>query len=446
MNAHPMTALRAARRRFAGRRPWLTDLALGGGLTAVDVATLLARHPAPGPAGVPLWALQTLPLFWRRRFPRTVLAAMTAAFIAFEVLAPVQGKTPGPFLLVFGVYALARCTPLRVSLPGTVLSLAAAVATDLLTGQAGPPKLGSLEPITATTFAAFYAVAWLLGYGRRRISIQAGRLRDLNARLHDVNCRLQDANERLRAEQEANARQAVAAERTRIARDLHDVVAHHVSAIAVQARSTEEIIEDVLRDDPRGALRDDLRGVARIAETADTALVEMRRILGLLTARDEEADLAPEPSLRHLDRLLTAVGSAGCAVTATLDEDALGDVPPALQVSAYRIVQEALTNVLKHAGPAAVSLTVRHDGAALAVEVENGPPVAGHRPVPGSGRGLIGIRERVAAFGGTVRNGPRPHGGWRLHATLPVPLPAGPAPSQPLPPTPEVPSSPEVPS
>ncbi|MFI0712863.1 sensor histidine kinase [Streptomyces inhibens] len=397
MNTDPRAALRGAHRRFAGR-PWLTDLALGGGLTAFDVATLPARDPAPGPAGVALWALQTLPLFWRRRHPRTVLGAMTVAFVLFETLDPVPGKTPGPYLLIFAVYALARYTPVTVSLPGAVLSLTTAVAADLLSGRSGPPRLGSLEPITATTFVAFYGVAWLLGHGRRRIDIHAGRLRELN--------------DRLRAEREINARQAVVAERARIARDLHDVVAHHVSAIAVQARATEE----VLQDDPPGGLR----GVARIAETADTALIEMRRILGLLTAR--RADIAPEPSLVHIDRLFGAVEAAGCRVTATLDGP-IGDLPPAIQVSAYRIVQEALTNVLKHAGPTDVRIALRQDRSTLTIEAENGPPSpegppSGHRPVPGSGRGLINIRERVAAFDGTLHAGPHPRGGWQVTATL----------------------------
>ncbi|WP_438484078.1 sensor histidine kinase [Streptomyces sp. S186] len=426
MDTPPLAAPRGAWRRLADRRPWLTDLALGGGLTAFDVLTLLGREPAPRPGGVLLWGLQTVPLPWRRRRPRAVLCAMTAAFVAFEVIDPVPGKLPGPFLLVFAVYAVARHTPPAAGLPWTVLSLLTAVTTDLLTGRTGPPQPGSLEPITATTFVVFYGAAWLVGYGRRRIVRQADRLRDLNLRLgdangqlRDVNARLREANERLRAEREINARQAVVAERARIARDLHDVVAHHVSAIALQARATEEVVAD----DPPGARR----GLTRIADTADTALVEMRRILGLLTVGDErdgDAGPAPEPSLRHLDRLIAAAEAAGCRVTAKLHE-ALGELPPALQISAYRIVQEALTNVLKHAGPTDVRVALHRDGTTLTVAVENGPPATGHRPPPGSGRGLLGIRERVTAFGGTVHTGPLPHGaGWQLSATLHLETPA----------------------
>jgi signal transduction histidine kinase len=281
-----------------------------------------------------------------------------------------------------------------VSVPGTALSLVAATVTDLVSGRSPVPRLDSLEPITATTFVAFFVLAWVLGYGRRRIETDAGRLRALN--------------DRLRAEREINARQAVLTERARIARDLHDVVAHHVSAIAVQARSTEE----VLRDDTA------LAGVTRIADTADTALTEMRRILGLLTGPGE--DSGPEPSLGHVDRLVAAAEAAGCRVTATLDAS-IGAVPSAIQISAYRIVQEALTNVVKHAGPTDVRVSLRLGEGALTVEVENEPASAAHRSVPGSGRGLIGIRERVTAFGGTPHIGPRPGGGWRVRATLPLP-------------------------
>lgn len=392
MTAYVTAVLRSAHSRIAGR-PWLADVALGGGLTAFDMATLSGRVPAPSPVGVLLWGLQTVPLFWRRRHPRAVLATMTAAFILFEVADPVPGKTPGPYFLVFAVYALARHAPAAVSVPGSALSLIAAAVTDLIIGRSPVPRLDSLEPITATTFAAFFLLAWLLGYGRRRIETDAGRLRDLN--------------DRLRAEQEINARQAVLTERARIARDLHDVVAHHVSAIAVQAWS----IEEVARDDPG------LAGVMRIAETADTALIEMRRILGLLAGRDEDA--GPEPSLDHVDRLIAAAEAAGCRVTATLDAS-ISAVPSAIQISAYRIVQEALTNVLKHAGPTDVRVALRLDEDVLTVEVENGPAGGGHRPVPGSGRGLIGIRERVTAFGGTSHTGPLPRGGWRVRAAFPL--------------------------
>jgi signal transduction histidine kinase len=386
-----MTArLRAAQQWTAGR-PWLMDIALGGGLTLFDVATLLARRPTPGAWGLALWGAQTAPLLWRRVRPRTVLAGMTGLYVVFQVLSSVPGKIPGPFLLMVGIYAIARYAPVTASLLGTLLCFTLAMGTDALTGHWETPQLGSVTPVSATTFVVFFGLAWILGYGRRRIGADADRLRDLN--------------ERLVAEQELNARQAVVTERARIARDLHDVVAHHVSAIAVGARTAE----DIMHDDPLQAVE----SVGLIARTADTALIEMRRILGLLSAQDQE--LTPEPSLEHLDRLINAARSAGCRVTCEVD---IRTLTAGIQVTAYRIVQEALTNVLKHAGPVGVRIAVRGDDSRLTIEVENDPAPPGHRPVPGSGRGLLGMRERVTAFGGALEAEGRADGGWRLHAVL----------------------------
>ncbi|MFJ9377105.1 sensor histidine kinase [Streptomyces sp. NPDC101455] len=387
-------ALPQAAQRWFAARPHLTDVALGGGLTVFDTVTVLDRGPAPGGWGLALWGAQTVPLLWRRTHPRAVLAVMTCLYVVFQLLGPIPGKIPGPFLLMLGVYALARYEPVAVALAGTLLCFAAAMAADAVGGHWQTPLLGSLEPISATTFVFFFALAWTLGHGRRRIGADADRLRDLNRRL--------------RAEQETNARQAAVAERARIARDLHDVVAHHVSAIAVQARAAQDVMDD---DPPLAAA-----GVEVIARTADTALVEMRRLLGLLSFRERE--LAPEPSLDHLDALLDTARSAGCRVT-YMPEIRTGAAPSAgMRVSAHRIVQEALTNVVKHAGPVDVLVSVRGDDAGLVIEVRNDPAAPGHRPVTGSGRGLIGMRERVAAFDGSLAAGPREDGGWLLRAVL----------------------------
>ncbi|MQY06992.1 hypothetical protein ACRB68_50890 [Actinomadura sp. RB68] len=377
-------------RARAASLPRTTDAAFVA-LTVFDVVTLAAHRPAPGVLGLALWGAQTAPLLRRRRWPLGTLAAMTAAFVAFTVLDPVPGKTPGPYFLVLGVYAAARHAPTAASLPGAVLALVTAAATDLACGRSPIPRPDSLQPVTATTYLVFLSVAYALGHALRRIDLDARRLRE--------------ANERLRVERERNARQAVLTERARIARDLHDVVAHHVSAIAVQARSTE----DALPGDPALGRQ----GAARIAETADTALVEMRRILGLLGGT-----AGAQPSLGGLDRLIETAEAAGCRVRADVAAEAAA-LPPPVQVTAYRIVQEALTNVRKHAGPADVRITLRLTGGGLVVEVGNGPP-PGPPAVPGSGYGLVGLRERVAAFGGSLHAGPDPAGGWLVRAELPL--------------------------
>lgn len=391
-----MKAAPRAARRWIADRPRLLDVALGGGLTLFDVATVLDRTPEPAGWGVALWGAQTVPLLWRRTRPPAVLAAMTCLYVAFQVLGPIQGRVPGPFLLMIGVYAAARYAPVPASLLGTLLCLASTTAADALTGHWEVPRLGSLEPISTTTFVFFFALAWLLGCGRRRIGADAERLRELNRRLW--------------TEQELNARQAVVTERARIARDLHDVVAHHVSAIAVQARAAEDVMA------PGSGPAEAVQCVGLIARTADTALVEMRRVLGLLSFRERE--LAPEPSLDHLEPLIDAATATGCRVTYVSRVRAGTALSAGLRVSAHRIVQEALTNVIKHAGPVGVQVTVGGDDSRVTIEVANDPAPPGHEPVPGTGRGLIGIRERVAAFDGVLEAGPREDGGWRLHAVL----------------------------
>ncbi|MGW2815778.1 sensor histidine kinase [Streptomyces sp. NPDC001415] len=391
-------------RRWIADRPRLTDVALGGGLTLFDVATVLDRTPEPSGWGVALWGAQTVPLLWRRTRPIAVLAAMTCLYVAFQVLSPIQGRIPGPFLLMIGVYGAARYAPVPASLPGTLLCLASTAGADALTGHWETPRLGSLEPISTTTFVFFFALAWLLGCGRRRIDADAERLRELNRRLE--------------AERELNARQAVVTERARIARDLHDVVAHHVSAIAVQARAAEDVMTPASAPAEAGSFpaAQAVQCVGLIARTADTALIEMRRVLGLLSFRERE--LAPEPSLDHLEPLIDAATEAGCRVTYVSEVGARTALSAGVRISAYRIVQEALTNVIKHAGPVGVRVTVGGDDSRLTIEVANDPAPSGRAPVPGTGRGLIGMRERVAAFDGVLEAGPCEDGGWRLHAVL----------------------------
>ncbi|MFF1542663.1 sensor histidine kinase [Streptomyces sp. NPDC058291] len=391
-----MKALPRAAQRWAARRPWLTDVALGGGLTLFDMATVLGRTPEPAGWGVALWGAQTVPLLWRRSRPRACLAAMTCWYMAFQVLSPIEGRIPGPFLLMIGVYAAARYAPVRGSLPGTLLCLACTSTADALGGHWQTPGLGSLEPISATTFVFFFALAWLLGCGRRRIDADAERLRELNRRLA--------------AEQDRNARQAVVGERARIARDLHDVVAHHVSAIAVQARAAEEVMA------PASVPAEAVQCVGLIGRTADTALLEMRRVLGLLSIRERE--LAPEPSLEHLEPLVEAATAAGCRVTFVSGYRTGSAFSAGMRLSVYRVVQEALTNVVRHAGPVGVRVAVAGDDSRLTIDVVNDAAPAGHVPAPGTGQGLVGMRERVLAFDGVLEAGPCEGGGWRLHAVL----------------------------
>jgi len=211
-------------------------------------------------------------------------------------------------------------------------------------------------------------------------------------------------------EHETRTAQAIADERARIARELHDVVAHAISVIVLQARGGRRMLAE-RPDETRGALD-------AIERAGEQALAEMRRLLGMLRAADERAALAPQPGLDRLGELAAEVAAAGLPVEIRV-EGAPVELPPGVDVSAYRIVQEALTNALKHAGPARATVVVRYGGDAVELEVVDDG--AGTGPGGGSGHGLVGIRERVGVYGGELESGARPEGGFGLRVRLPLP-------------------------
>ena len=227
--------------------------------------------------------------------------------------------------------------------------------------------------------------------------------------------RLEQRTAELEQAREALARQAVTEERLRLARELHDVVAHAMSVIAVQSGVGAHVADS--RPGEVG------KALAAIEATSRAALTELRRLLGVLRQDGEpQASLTPAPGLANLEGLLAEVAEAGLAVRLRV-EGAPSPLPAGVDLSAYRIVQEALTNVVKHAGPAHAQVTIRYRDQEVAVEViDDGPGVAavaadGRR---GTGHGLIGMVERVAAFGGDLEVGPRPGGGSGVAARLPL--------------------------
>jgi signal transduction histidine kinase len=255
--------------------------------------------------------------------------------------------------------------------------------------------------------AAFVSLAlvgaWVLGDRARVQRALAAELAERAARL-----------ERERA---AEARRAVAEERTRIARELHDVVAHHVSMMVVQAEAGPVAVEG----DPARAAG----AFEAIAATGRQALVEMRRLLGVLRGdgdRDQTPSLAPQPGLADVGSLVEQVGRAGLRVELVV-EGTEAPLPAGVDLSAYRIVQEALTNAVKHAGPGRARVLVRYGEHDLEVHVRDeggrGPALA--RPADGrAGQGLVGMRERVNLFGGELHAGPGPDGGFTVDARLPL--------------------------
>jgi signal transduction histidine kinase len=220
---------------------------------------------------------------------------------------------------------------------------------------------------------------------------------------------LEHANRELAEQRELQAQAAVTVERGRIARELHDVVAHNVSMMVVQAGAAERVL-----DGAQPHVRNALEAIAR---TGRQTVDEMRTLLGVLREANDPTELKPQPGLAELDRLVDGVSTAGLPVTLRV-EGHPRELPQALDVSAFRIIQEALTNTLKHAGPARADVVVRYEPTAVTLEVrDSGTGKAnGH----GTGHGLVGMRERVAMFGGQLDAAAQPDGGFAVRARLPL--------------------------
>lgn len=389
--------------------PAAADVLLTAAVTALSLGELFGPPERPhGPFvwsmhGSPTWPaivltlLGTLPLVARRRQPLAVLAVIQMAEALYLSMGPLYGASGNGLGLAVALYTLASRTERRVSLrvAGLIASLNALI---LLVGTA----LGRAESWPSLFVVTALAVgSWSLGEN----------VRTRRAYL----AQLEERARRLELERGENARRAVEEERARIARELHDVVAHHVSAIAVQAGAAAEIVE---RNPQRAG-----EALRFIQETSRQALAEMRAMLNVLRGGDDgnsDAERAPQPSLTQVERLIGQSRAAGLPVTLQV-EGAARPLPEALDVSAYRIVQEALTNSLKHAGAARALVLVRYAAEALELEISDD----GHGPLRSSngaseGRGLIGMRERVALFGGELAAGPAPSGGFRVRARLPL--------------------------
>jgi signal transduction histidine kinase len=221
--------------------------------------------------------------------------------------------------------------------------------------------------------------------------------------------------ERLQREQHLDAERAKAQERARIAREMHDVVAHRVGLMVLHAGALEVSLTDP----------DAVRQAALVRQTGREALEELRQVLGVLRAREDAALLGPQPTLADLDRLVQQSREAGMEVRVAVEGERRR-LPATVERTAYRLVQEALTNVHKHAAGAATEVGVRYTGQGLTVTVHNARPAGGPslRPaLAGGGHGLLGLRERVTLLGGTFQAGPRLDGGFEVCASIPVEAP-----------------------
>jgi signal transduction histidine kinase len=381
------------------RHTLLGDVVLAAALAALAAVTGLAlvapqaQAPPPTPVIV-LWALAlAAPLVVRRRWPLAVLAVTTVHFTRYWAVGQ-PNEIASWLVLGVAVYSAATYGSLRrgywVS-GACLLWLVGAGVLPTLRAGAGPVELAAV--------ALFDSLPFLLGWS---LGVMTRRLRAYRATL-------EERNRQLDRQQEANARRAVLEERVRIARELHDVVAHHVSLMGIQAGVARRLFD-----------RDPAEAVAAIAsvETAGRqAIAELQQLVGVLRGRGEGDDLAPQPSLQRLPELVEHMRQAGLPVELH-QRGRLRQLPAGVELSLYRIVQEALTNTLKHAGPAHASVTVCYNRGMVEVEVvDDGSGPASGRPATG-GRGLVGMRERVSLYGGRLEAGARPGGGFRVHAVL----------------------------
>lgn len=365
---------------------WLFDAAIA--IAATQLALSLTAEVAPSgplrPLILGLAAVHAIPLILRRRFPVQVFAIGLAAAVGYGAFLPVFRL--GPALLVALYTVTARCGR-RASLAG--LGAAGAALAFSAFATSWPHDVA-----TWATFAGLLAAAWVLGDNvhRRQEAVIAAESR---------------AEEVARAQQEL-ARQAVVQERLRIARELHDVVAHSMSVIALQS-GTGRLVIDRRPQEAREAL-------AAIERTSRAALAEMRQLLNVLRDEGEpNAALGPAPGLGDLDALVAQVAASGIAVDVRL-QGTRRQLPAGLDLSAYRIVQEALTNVIKHARSSRAGVLVRYGEDHLDIEVtDDGRGDVG----AGQGHGTIGMRERAALYGGSFEAGPGHEGGYRVAARLP---------------------------
>jgi signal transduction histidine kinase len=328
----------------------------------------------------------SLPLLWRRRQPIVVLAVVFAgSVLAAELAAAHQGPFEPFVALMVCFYTVGALVPDRAS----IVTLAVALLAGVLPAAILHSAPGDAAPLLVWTFAS-----WVVG----RI-IRSWR---------DRATALEGAYRELQEQRDLQAQAAVVVERGRIARELHDVIAHNVSMIVVQAGAAARVLEG---DQPH--VRDALDA---IETTGRSTVDEMRRLLGVLRSADDGLECAPQPGLDDLDALVTSVREAGLPVTLRVVGERC-TLPPALDLTAYRIAQEALTNALKHAGPAEAELVVRYEPDAVEIEVRDDGTGSGSDL--GTGHGLIGMRERTALFGGRLDAG-RHERGWLVRARLPL--------------------------
>jgi signal transduction histidine kinase len=353
------------RRLGSASVPWAVAIFL---VLVVDEELRTPQFDLAGELGVLLAIVQGAALHWRRERPELVMAVVLAAGAGYQALVP---ELVVPIAGLFAIGSLAAARPPRISLIG-LAGLELLAASNFLT-----------TTVDDTVFTmALAAGAWALG--------EAARNR--------------------KAAIAEEAKRAVSDEQARIARELHDVIAHSISVIVVQAGAAGDVF-DTRPDQAKAALHS-------IEEAGRDALREVRRLLGGVSADPDPTQ--PQPGLARLDELAEPLRVGGLDVSVRREGDPL-ELPAGVDLSAYRIVQEALTNTLRHARATRAEVVVRYGDEAVEVEVRDDGRGAAAADANGApGRGLVGMRERAALLGGTLEAGPLPGGGYRVHARLPL--------------------------
>jgi signal transduction histidine kinase len=379
--AQEFAVSRWERLRTSDPRIWDALLAIAAFALTVLAGFRDEAGTRPDVITIALIAMGTVPLVLHRRAPLLVLAVVGAAAAAYALR---DGSTNLSLPLAIAAYSAAarrnRRTVVTIALP---IALAASIVMAITEQQ----HANWIEVLIA--LLPLPGVPILLGrvsYNRRR---------------------------RIERDHILAAREAVATERARIARELHDVVAHSMGVMVVQAGAARAVLE---RDPAEAA-----QAMRRVEDTGRTGLAEMRALLGILKSDGDETTHAPQPGVAQLDDLLDRMRDAGVPVESMIEGQARA-LTPAVDLTVYRLIQEALTNTLKHAGGAHARVVISYLDRAIDLEVVDdgrGPPPPGSPPA--DGHGLVGIRERVELFGGTLDTGGRPGGGFRVTAHIPEP-------------------------
>jgi signal transduction histidine kinase len=413
------------------RRSWLLDIGLAVGLALVSILTYdsgaqdaqdqapfrdpggFGPPPPVGPGGVAspfvegastwdtlghalLLALIAAPLVLRRRYPLSSLWAVL--LMATMVTDRPDALRLSFYVCVIAAYSAAVYSPYRI--PALLSLPVTAFLMSELQSDAGEPALGGAIDAVPPGAVPFLVLA--------PIAVAAWGLRSLQARADAEQARVAA----LERESADAVRRAAEEERARIARELHDVVTHNVSVMVIQAGAARKVLES-----SPGEAREALLSVEA---SGRAAMTELRHVMGLLTTDGGTPDLAPQPGWAELEVLIGRVRDAGLPVELVVTGDQDPPLPGGIVLTAYRVVQEALTNAVKHAAGSAATVRVDRAADRLTVEVTDTGRVLPSTADAGSGRGLIGLRERLAVYDGTLEAGPRIRGGYRLRAVIPL--------------------------